>query len=800
MSTALETPPPAPTPAPRGSDPPPGQWKRDLLQRARALWENPGRGAQAGRVALASVGFLLLVRIFFPYSIPELVQGIALGSLYGILAVGLILIYRTNRIINFAAAAIGAVPAILGLLLDVQNGIPYLLMLPVAIVGGALVGAAVDIVVIRRFSRSPRLILTVVTIGVAQAMAAVGFFIPVWLGAKAAQIPRVPTPWETFRILDSHGKNLLTGNQVAALVTVVAVAIGLGAFLRYTRIGIALRAAAENADRASLLGIPVRQIQTVAWIAAGVLAAVALFVQSPLIGVPSDATLGFDSLLYALAAAMVARMERMGVAVLAGMGIGVLITASVARTGSNDLASALMLIIILVALLTQKKTVARAMDAGTSTWELVKSYRPIPTELRGMREVNVARAALFGVAVLVAVGLPFIVGGPDLPLLILLPIYGIVAVSLVVLTGWAGQISLGQFGLVGAGAAAAGGLIASHNIDFFVAIGIGIGAGVLVAILIGLPAVRIQGLYLAVTTLAFGYAMSGYILKKNHWIGAHLLPTGFVSKVQRPLLYGRIDLENDRTFYFLCLAFLVVVMLAANAFRKNRSGRVLIAARDNQRAAPAYAVNLVRTRLAAFAVSGGIAGLAGVLLVYAQHNVIPGSYDVLGSITIFLAVVIGGLTSVPFAVLGAVSFEAFVLFGPRLYQGLGSTFVAIVPLLLTGPLLVVDLYFYPGGSAEAGFQTRDKFLRWVARRHNLLVPSLVADRRVEAEEEAAVVASAERHVIEAESFATAGPTVTCPVCGEVLALEAAAEHEHLQGGDGAGGGQKRLARARKARS
>jgi branched-chain amino acid transport system permease protein len=774
-----------------------------VVQRAQVFWENPSRGAQAGRLALACVGFLVLVRIFFAYSIPELVQGISLGSLYGILAVGLILIYRTNRIINFAAAAIGAVPAIAGLLLDVQNGVPYLLMLPLAIVGGAAVGAAVDMVVIRRFSRSPRLILTVVTIGVAQALAALGFFIPVWLGAKAAQIPNVPTPWESFRILDSHGKNLLTGNQVAALLTVVAVAIGLGAFLRYTRIGIALRASAENADRASLLGIPVRKIQTVAWIAAGVLAALALFVQSPLIGVPSDATLGFDSLLYALAAAMVARMERMGVAVVAGMGIGVLITASVARTGSNDLASALMLVIILVALLTQRKSVARAMDAGTSTWELVKSYRPVPTELRGLREVNVARAVLLGVAVLVAVSLPFVVSGPDLPLLILLPIYGIVAVSLVVLTGWAGQISLGQFGLVGAGAAAAGGLIASHNIDFFVAIAIGIGAGVLVAILIGLPAVRIQGLYLAVTTLAFGYAMSGYILKKNHWIGAHLLPTGFISKVSRPLLYGRIDLENDRTFYFLCLAFLVVTMLAAQAFRKNRSGRVLIAARDNQRAAPAYAVNLVRTRLAAFAVSGGIAGLAGVLLVYAQHNVIPGSYDVLGSITIFLAVVIGGLTSVPFAVLGAISFEAFVLFGPRLYQGLGSTFVAIVPLLLTGPLLVVDLYFYPGGSAEAGFQTRDKFLRWVARRHDLLVPSLVADRRVEAEEEAEadVVMSAERHVVEVDSFAAAGPTITCPVCGEVLTLEAAAEHEHLQGGaDGGGGGQTRLARARKARS
>ena len=795
MTATLNPQAPVPDEQPTAPDQQPSQ-PRPALVTARRLWDlarGPGRLAQTLRLVAASAIFMVLVQLYFHLSLTYIIDGISLGSLYGILAVGLILIYRTNRIINFAAAAIGAVPAIAGLLLDVQDGVPYLAMLPLAIVGGALIGGLVDVVVIRRFARSPRLILTVVSIGVAQSLAALGFFIPVWLGAKAGQIPNVPTPWENMKIVDSHGKSILTGNQVAALVTVVVLAIALGAFLRYTRIGIALRASAENSDRASLLGIPVRRIQTVAWMAAGVLAALAIFVQSPLIGVPNDASLGFDSLLYAFAAAMVARMERMGVAVLAGMGVGLLVSASVAKTGSNDLASALMLLVILAALATQRSAVARAHDAGTSTWELVKQYRPIPT---GLREVNVARAVLLVGAVGLAVLLPFVVSGPDLPLLIILPIYGIIAVSLVVLTGWAGQISLGQFGLVGAGAAASGGLIANHNIDFFVAIAIGIGAGVLVAIIIGLPAVRIRALYLAVATLAFGYAMEGYILKKNHWIGEHLLPKGFASNVSRPLLYGRIDLEDDRTFYFVCLSFLAVAMLAALAFRRNRSGRVLIAARDNQRAAPAYAVNIVRTRLAAFAVSGGIAGMAGVLLVYAQHNVIPASYDVLGSITLFLAVVIGGLTSVPFAVGGAISYEAFVLFGPRLYQGLGSTFVAVVPLLLTGPLLVLDLYFYPGGSAEAGFQTRDRFLRWVARRHDVLVPSLVADRRVEEEQEerADLIVSAERHVVEADSFATAGPTITCPVCDEVLSLEEAADHEHLQG-DG-GGGSTRLARAR----
>jgi branched-chain amino acid transport system permease protein len=221
-------------------------------------------------------------------------------------------------------------------------------------------------------------------------------------------------------------------------------------------------------------------------------------------------------------------------------------------------------------------------------------------------------------------------------------------------------------------------------------------------------------------------------------------------------------------------------MLAAYAFRRNRSGRILIAARDNQRAAPAYSINLVRTRLAAFAVSGGMAGLAGVLIAYSQHNVVSSSYSVFESIGVFLATVIGGLTSVGFAVAGAITFEFLRLFGPRYYHFLGKNVITIIPLLITGPLLVLNLYFYTGGSAEAGFQERDKFLRRVAAKHNLLVPSLVADRRVEEEQEqqADLIVRAEQHVEEVEAIAEAA--IACPVCGEMLSLEQAAEHEHLR--------------------
>ena len=746
----------------------------------RGAMENPAPAARGARFAAGIVAGLIAVQLTFHLALNELLNGLSTGMLYGLIAVGIILIYKTNRIINFAAAAVGACPAIFALMLVVQRHYNYVLVLPIALIGGPLFGALVDMFIMRRFAKSPRLIATVVTIGIAQGFAALGFFIPIWVGAKAGKVSLVPTPWDTWQWKNGQGKPVLSGNQVAAILVTLAIAVGLAMFLRYTRIGIALRASAENSDRASLLGIPVKRVQTAAWLLAGFLASMAIYFSSPLIGVPSNASLGFDTLLYALAAAVVARMERIGVALAVGTFVGIIQFGVVSRTGSSTNVGWYLLWLILAALLLQRKAQARAMDAGTSSWDVVKNFRPIPTELRNLKEVNTARYIAYAAAAALALLAPFIVGSNEMPKLIPIPLYGMIGVSLVVLTGWAGQISLGQFGLVGVGAAVSGGLVFNHNADFFVAIFAGIAAGVAAAILIGLPAVRIQGLYLAVTTLAFAYACQGYVLDRTTWIGERILPKGLVTTFKRPLLYGRFDLEDDRTFYYLCVIALLLSILAALAFRRNRSGRVLIAARDNQRAAPAYGINLVRTRLAAFAVSGGIAGLAGALLAYDQHQVIPGTYSVLESITVFLAAVIGGLTSVPAAVAGLIFFEAFVQFGPKLYSGLGDNFVAIVPLLLTGPLLLLNLYQYPGGTAEIAFARRDNFLRAIAKRHDILVPSLIADRRVEDENlSGELITEAERHVEEAAAVGSE-PAVVCPVCNAQLTLVEAADHEHLR--------------------
>lgn len=720
--------------------------------------------SRAGRAPIAwffaVAGFLVVDRLAFggnSFSVANLIQGISLGSLYGIIGVGIILIYRTSRIINFAAGAVGAVPAIVALLLDLQYHVSYLAVLPIAVVGGPALAALVDVFIMRRFDRSPRLITTVVTIGVAQSLAVLGFFIPIWMGQKATNLGSVvPTPWSTWAIHNHRGEPVLSGNQIAAFVVVVAVTAGLGAFLRYTRVGIALRASAENSDRALLLGIPVKLVATSAWALAGLLSALAIFVQAPLTGTPSDATLGFDTLLYGLAAAVVARMEKFSVALGAGLAIGIIITGSIIRFGDDSVSSAFMLLIILAALLTQRRQMARAKSAGEGSWQTVKQYRPIPNELRHLPEVQRARYGLGSLAAAFMVALPFIVGSNNISYVILLPLYGIVGVSLVILTGWAGQISLGQFGLVGVAAGVAGGLIANHNIDFFAALGLGIATGAVVAVVIGLPAVRIQGLYLAVVTLAFSYAVQGFILNSSYFIGRNILP-GAGATISRPVLYGSIDLGpataigGQRTFYYVCVLFLAGCMACAYAFRRNRSGRILIAARDNERAAPAYAINLARTRLAAFAVSGAIAGVAGVLFAYDLGNIAPGSFGPQESIMIFLAAAVAGISSVGWTVFGVMSLEATVTFGPRLYDAFGATWASVIPLLVTGPLLLASLYFYPGGSAQNGFDTRDWWLRRIAERRHILVPSLVADRRAEEQAEADVVLAAERHVQETAS-------------------------------------------------
>ena len=758
------------------------------------------------KFAVAAFVLVVSVRLAFKPPVGTYLNGFAVGSLYGLLGAGVILVYRTNRVINFAAAGIGAVPAVLMVLLVVKKGLPW----PIAFVGcivlAAILGGLIDVLVIRRFAKAPRLILTVATIGVSQILAGLAFFIPIWLGTEGKPISDIPTPFKRFRF--DLGNEIFNGDYVFAIVAVAVAVTGLAAFFRYTRIGIALRASAENADRASLLGIPVRRVGTVAWVLAAVLGALCIFLRSSLVGVPVDGSLGIVVLLYALAAAVIARMESIPVCLGAGIAIGIVDQASVFKAGSNSLAGAIMLLLILGALLLQRGKLSRAQDSGVSSFSMVKEFRGIPSELRDVREVQVARGAVSLLVLGAFLIAPIVAGDANIGKITAILIYAMVAVSLVVLTGWAGQISLGQFGIVGFGAMIGGGLAANQNVDFFVALFAGTLAGAFVAVLVGVPALRVQGLFLAVTTLAFGVAVQGFFLSPEYFVGKALLPESG-ARIERPMLWQRIDLSDGRNYYYFCLVFLGLILLMARSYRRNRAGRILIAVRDNSRAAPSYAINLARTRLAAFAISGAIASSAGVLLAYQQGAIDRSTYGFGNSIEVFIMAVVGGLTSLPGAVLGAVVIKGASYFGSPTVQ-----------LLATGAGLLFVLSAIPGGFAEVLYGQRDNFLRWVANRHDILVPSLVADRRIVAtgEGEQDIISEAEHHVEEQKSFdLVAGPSVTCPVCAAILPLADAPDHEHLRAGrdtdlvavgvggpaDGAderpSGGKRRLARAKEDR-
>lgn len=718
-------------------------------------------------------------------SLPTITNGGSQGTLYGLLAVGLILIYRTNKIINFAVAAIGAVPAVFAVLLVLTKGVPWIVAFPIALAGGVLFGALTDVLVIRRFREAPRLIVTVATIGVAQIFAFVNLYVPRWLGVDGLPPGNFSdkTPFGGPRFTNAQGILYGTGNNIAALVAVVACALGLALFFKKSRLGIALRASAENADRAGLLGIPVKKVQTVAWAIAGLFGAVVIFFQASVTTIPLDGSLGYTTLLFALAAAVVARMESIPTAVLAGIGIGIIDFATVKEVGESSISRAVMLVFILVALAFQKGGGARAKDTGVSSFKALQEFRPIPPELRDLKEIRIAKTGLLVLVVAAFVGAPFVAGDADLTRLTFLPIFAMVGISLVVLTGWAGQISLGQFAFVGVGSVTAAKLFVDHGWDFWLTLIAAAVAGAIVAALVGLPAIRVQGLLLAVTTLALAAAAEGYLfVNKNekYKVGQAILPSSEIDFAERPVLWERIDyrrlvsengfFSGDRGFYYFCVIFMVLLFLAASSYRRNHGGRLLIASRDNERAAQSYSISILRTRLAAFAVSGAIASVAGALFFYLLVNVNPEDFGIANSIDVFVATVIGGLTSLGGAIAGVILVKGIDLFGENLLDGLS--------LLVTGPGLLVVLLFLPGGLAQGFFTLRDHFLRWVADRHHIIVPSLFADMRVEGDqdEDDSVITRAEEHAEEVEH----GEVLVCPVCAESFTVAAALDHEHFR--------------------
>lgn len=645
-------------------------------------------------------------------------QGIIFGTSYALLAMGLILIYRTTRIVNFAYGAMGAMPGSIAVALFVSKGWNYYLAIVFGLIIGTVGGALVDLLVIRRFARSSRLVLTVASIGLAQVLGAIGLITAVVLSVGGGIGANFETPLSGSWSVRPY---LVRGDHLLMLAVAPATLAGLGWFLYSTDAGRAVRAGAENEDRALLLGIPVRRLQTLVWAIAGAVSTVTFITKAPFTGVIPDGLVGTTTILPGLAAAVMAKFKSLPNAVLAGLGLGVVEWTIRWNSDRASIFDVAFLVAILVALLLNRDTSTRA-EQGESSWDGVGVLKPIPEALRNIREVAVPRWGLFGLGVIVFGVWPLTFASSTMVTLSYAVVWCLVAVSLAVLTGWGGNISLGQFAVVGVGAIVAGNAFNRWNMDLFGALLLATLAGGLISAAIGVPALRIRGLYLAVTTLAFAVALDSYFLNPINF------PEYVPDQIIRPVVWKRFDLDSQWVFYFLCLAGLLAGVAVVRAVRRYRAGRVIIGVRDNEKAAAAMAVPTTRVKLQTFVLAGCLAGLAGGIYIVVAGGTGQGTFHPNMSIEVFSYAVIGGLGSVAGAISGVALFRGLDYV---LAKGVEGEAFQALRLALSGGGLLFVLYFLPGGLWQFVHRWRDRYLRWAADRNDIDVPSLVADRRVE---------------------------------------------------------------------
>jgi branched-chain amino acid transport system permease protein len=670
------------------------------------------RWARAGFSVAGAAALWAVLAAVLPYGAPSgiILAGAVFGSINALVALSIVLVYRANRVVNFAAAEFGSVAAVVAIELHIVEHVNYFLALLAGLVAAAVMGAAVELLILRRFVNAPRLIVAVVTIGLAQVLNGLSVLIPIeWNGAGNSGT--FTTPWTMqFHIAPV----VFNGNYVTAMIVVPIVLLALAWFLRFTHYGVAIRASADNGDRARLLGIPVRRLSTLIWTITGVLSALAVLLRVPIIGFSSFDSVssgGLPLLLQTLTAAVIASMTSLPTTVVAAVGIGIADKLSAWTFRDSTYVDAALLVVVLVVLLAKRGAFTRAAESGIATWQAIRPVRPIPPELVGIRSVRVANMGVVVAAIALALAIPYAITPARTQLLTLIVIYAIVACSLVVLTGWAGHISLGQVAFMGLGGATTAMLMTRHGFDMFLALLVGMLVAGAAAFIIGLPALRISGPFLAVTTLAFAVTAANYLLIPRHfpWFDV-------TDSLTPPAVFGRIEIASDRQMYYFCLVWLAIVATAVRTLRQTHAGRALIAGKENRLAAQSFAIDTTRTNLVAFTVSGVIAGLAGGLFVIQQQGFTAGAFNAEQGLQFFTMVVIGGLGSLLGGVLGA-----FYVYGVQYFLPPGWSIFA------TGAGIIVLLMFLPGGLGDLVFRVRDAFLRQVAARHRLPVPSLIAD-------------------------------------------------------------------------
>ena len=650
----------------------------------------------AAAAALRSYGPAIAIvavqQIFFPAPAGIVVRGLVVGGLTALIALGMALVYRANRIINFAQADLGLAPTILAFLLIDQSGLPYAVAVVVGLAAAVVLGATTERVVIRRFSHSPRLLVTVATIGLSQVLVAAAMLLPrLWdLDLVAG---RIAPPFDATRQI---GTITFDANDLLGLVVTPIVLVAVTAFLRRSDAGTAIRASADSADRAALLGVPVARLQTLVWSVAGALAFAAVFLRSGILDLPTTTALGFGVLLRALVALLLGRLTDLPGVASAAVALGVL-ELGIGWDHDISLIDPVLGLVVLVALVWRRREVGRVDLADAAAWRAADEVRPVPAALAALGGARAARWGLLAVAGVVALALPAVLSADQEFKAAAVLVYAVLGLSLVLLAGWGGIVSLGQVAFFAIGAAVTGFVVSEWGADLFGGLVIAMVVGAVVAAVVGIPALRLRGLYLAVTTFA---------LRAGH----HVVPA------QRRLVRVGARRPHRARPAAGRLRGLVRGGDLLPGPRGVRPGRPGPARRADQPLRPGPRGGArqragrrvvrrrpVRLRLAAFSLSGAIAALAGGLFVHHERAFDPSSYSPIENLVVLTMVVIGGMTSVAGALLGALALLGSRWFLDPEWQFLASGLGVLLILLLA-----------PGGLAGLAYRARTRWLRLVA--------------------------------------------------------------------------------------
>ena len=701
----------------------------------RFLPKNP----RARAMVLAAASVLLLL-VFTQLVLPGrsdtgrgtpaavLFAGLCQGAAAAITTVGIVLVYRTLRIINFSQVAMGIAGTILTFEFVQYTALPFPVALVLGVLLSAMIGSVVGVLMLRFFSSS-RLFLTVVTILTAAAIAGLAPYVrslPFFPDLNKRSTGELLAGNDTRALLPFRGLSFHVGHfpiefgfpHLLTLELFVLCMVGLWAFLRFSKAGVAIRALAENSERASLLGIGVGGLSVLVWTLSGALAGIGVIANAS-ITTPGVATgIGFNVLLPVLAAAILARMTSLPTAVGASLFLGVLDHAwSDSFQNRTSLFEVGLFLAICISLLLQRRR-GRSEIGGGVSWSATDEPRPIPKVLRELPTVRITRIVIIATGVLGVLVYPFLVNTRNVSLGGVIALNAVAVVSLVVLTGWAGQVSLAQFAFVAIGAVVGGSITANTPIPFWFAVPLAAAITGLVAVVVGLPALRIPGLFLLVATFGFAVVVEEVLFDDRYF--GWLLPKA----VDRPSLFI-IDFENERAMYYLCIATLLLAVVIVTNLRKSRIGRTLIGLRENEANARSFGVRAVRTKLVAFGIAGALCGMAGAVLAAQGRAVSAETFSAQGSVDTFTAAVFGGVSTVGGALLGTAYF--------KIVGDLAKNRALLQVFLQRGGTLFV-LFAAPGGLISLVNAGRDSVLRVIAQRRQIAVPSLFADYDADAEE------------------------------------------------------------------